>query len=226
MAVTKPSWLKSWLSRLNWDDFTWKIYIGDAIEDGLDWALEWVNWGIDQATSAYNKAWDAYYYAIDVYKDLRKVIYQETNDLWDRAFAWWSELTDWWADKRQDVWAWIDDVKDWAWDRIDDVWQFISDLNDAWESFRKSILPKLLDTTWLRNFFGRQVDNISDWWLAKRQEIDDWVDATTKPIRDELNKYLDTLSSAKQLFSDPLAWPDHFARWVLNWIESIIARIW
>lgn len=225
MAVTKPSWLKSWLSRLNWDIFTWKLYVGDAIEDSIDWALEWINWGIDQATKANSQAWYAYWYAYDVYKDLRNIIADEVDDLWDRGFNWWSELGDWWSDKRQDVLDWIDDAKDYALDRIDDVNRVLMLLEDAWESFRRDTLPGLLDTSWLQDFFGRQVDNIGEWWAAKRQEIDDIIEATTKPVRDELNKHLDTLTSAKQLFADPLAWPDHFARWVFHWLESIIARI-
>ena len=226
MAVSKPSWLRSWLNKLNWDIFTWKVYIGDAIEDAIDWALEWINWGINEATKAYNKAWDAYFYAVDVYKDLRSQIYQDTQDLWDRGFAWWSELGEWWNSKKE----WVKDRIQVARDTLEDLYNSLSrslnSLATAWDSFKRDTLPGLVDFTWWTSFWGANIPHISDWWAAKRQEIDDFVGATTKPIRDELNKYLDTLSSAKQLFSDPLAWPDHFARWVLNWIESIIARIW
>jgi hypothetical protein len=43
VRVEKPAWLTDLLASLNWDIFTLQIYVGDAVEDGLDWLIGWIN---------------------------------------------------------------------------------------------------------------------------------------------------------------------------------------
>ena len=41
--MEKPYWLEGALSHLNWDIFTWHIYVGDTIESAIDWVIDWFN---------------------------------------------------------------------------------------------------------------------------------------------------------------------------------------
>jgi len=197
MKVSKPTWLSRVLGLLNWDIFTWKVYIGDAVENAIDWALQWVNWGIDQANIAYNKAVDAWNKALEVYRDLRALVYSEVQKAINLAAT----------------------AKDWLNDRIDDAWQVINKVDTAWDNFRTQTLPKLLDTQWVIGFFGKKISSITDWWSPKKQEITDQIDTEVTPIRDELNKHSSWLDLIKDLFTDP-------EKWLLDRIESMLARFW
>ena len=197
MKVSKPTWLSRVLGLLNWDIFTWKVYIGDAVEHAIDWALQWVNWGIDQANIAYNKAVDAWNKALEVYRDLRALVYSEVQKAINLAAT----------------------AKDWLNDRIDDAWQVINKVDTAWDNFRTQTLPKLLDTQWVIGFFGKKISSITDWWSPKKQEITDQIDTEVTPIRDELNKHSSWLDLIKDLFTDP-------EKWLLDRIESMLARFW
>lgn len=204
MAVSKPGWLTRALDLLNWDIFTWKVYIGDAVERGIDWTLEWVNWGIDQATLAYNKAVDAWDKALEVYRDLRSWVNTELQ----RA----GNL--------------IDAAKSFLLERIRDIRSAINSV-DVWlDNFRRDTLPKLLDTQWVRDFFGKGISTINDWWAARRGEIDNRLDAEITPVRDEVNRRASIFGIVKNLVTDPLDWADHFVNWASGWIEAIIARLW
>ena len=226
MTVKKPSWLSQWLNLFNWDIFTWKVYAGDAIEHAIDWALQWVNWGIDQATLAYNKAVAAWYKAVELAGDLRSTIYRETGYLWNKVNQWAADLAEWWEGTSTKVRGWIDVAKSWAKERIDDAWKIINRVDVAWDNFRRDTLPKLLDTQWVISFFGKGVHSISDWWAARRGEIDTRLDAEITPVRDEVNKHSSWLDLIKWLITNPLEWKDAAAETVLKTIENILARLW
>ena len=197
MKVSKPTWLSRMLGLLNWDIFTWKVYIGDAVENAIDWALKWVNWGISQAERAYDKAVDAWYKALEVYRELQSLI----NTYIARAYDY------------------IDATKSYLRELINDVKAIANKVDTAWDNFRHDTLPKLLDTQWVRDFFGRGISNISEWWAARRGEIDSRLDAEIDPVREEVNKHSSWLDLIKDLFTDP-------EKWLLDRIESMIARFW
>ena len=226
MTVSKPSWLRSWLDKLNFDIFTWKVYIGDAIERAIDWALGWINWGISQANLAWNNAVAAWNKAVEVSKELTTLINKSISKVYDKIDTWWDDLKEWWEGKRDLIRDWIDEAEQWLLDRIDDVKRGLASLTTSWDNFRRYTLPNLIDLTWWTSFWGGKFATITDWWGIKKQEISDTIDVVVKPVRDEVNKHLDTLEKVKQLLSDPLDWKDHFARWVMNTLESILARLW
>jgi hypothetical protein len=219
MAITKPSWLRQLLGRLNWDIFTWKVYVGDAIEQGIDWALGWINWGIDQAGRAFNKAVAAFDYAVDLGRNTLAVIYREVDRIQSSISTWWSDLSEWWGAKLQDIKDRIQAARDWLQDRIDEAQQTVNKMLTAWDGFRTGILPGLLNTTWIRDFFGRGVSTIADWWAPRHREISEEIDAEVTPVRDEVNKHTTWLDLVKELFTDP-------EKWLLDMIERTLARFW
>lgn len=219
MAISKPSWLRVLLNKLNWDIFTWKVYIGDAIERGIDWALGWVNWGVDLAQAAYNKALEARDKALEVYRELLTIVNKSINEVFDKVSTWWSELGEWWSAKRQDIKDWIDDAKRITLSQIDAVRITLRQIDTAWDNFRTVTLPKLLDTGWITSFFGARVSSITDWWRPEKQKITDEIETEVQPVRDEVNKHTSWLDLIKELFTDP-------EKWLMNMIERMLARFW
>ena len=197
VAVSKPSWLTRALDLLNWDIFTWKVYIGDAVEWAIDWTLVYLNNALDWAKVAYDwgvAAWDK---AVEVGKDAWDDLQAEATKLGDKIIA----------------------AKDWAKERIDDANELIDKVDTAWDNFKRDTLPKLLDTQWVRDFFGRGVASISDWWAARRKEVGDLIDTEVTPVREEVNKHTSWLDLIKELFTDP-------EKWLLDMLERMLARFW
>lgn len=219
MAISKPSWLRQALDRLNWDIFTWKIYVGDAIERAIDWALGWLNWGVELAQGAYNQAINAWDKAVEVFWDLRSLLFTEVTKVTNKISTWWSDLGDWWAAKSRDVRDWIDAAKTTLGERIDDARDLINRVDTAWGNFRRDTLPNLLDTHWIRSFFGARVSSISDWWAPKKQEIDEQIETEVAPVRDEVNRHSSWLDLVKELFTDP-------EKFLLDLLERMLARFW
>jgi len=217
MAVTKPGWLRNWLSKLNWDIFTWKVYIGDAIEDAIDWALDWINWGIDRATLAYNKAVEAWDKAVESARELRTKIDTGVQGVKDKIDTWWDDLGEWWSARKDEITEKIDQAKADARGLFDQATREASKFFTGWLEFNKYILPKLLDPSWITSFFGKGIASISDWWAPKDKEITDQIDAEVTPVRDEVNKHTTWLDLIKELFTDP-------EKWLLNMIERMLAR--
>lgn len=197
MAVSKPSWLSRALDLLNWDIFTWKVYIGDAIERAIDWALGWVNWGIDQAKLAYNKAVDAWNKAVDFARILTATIYREAGYLWNRVNQWASDLAEWWEGKKTTVLGWIDATKSWAKERIDDARAIINRLDIAWDNFRRDTLPR----------------------LASKLDVRDLIVAAFAPWASLFNMLETFKTDIAKFFGDP-------EKWLLDRIESMLARFW
>lgn len=203
MAIYKPSWLRNLLDKLNWDIFTWKVYVGDAIERGIDWALAWIDWGIEQAAAAYSYADSAFREAVDTFRILSARLNTEVSRIYDKISTWWGDLGEWWSTKV----TWIRDLVAAAEDfwaaRIRDVTRTLQGLDAAWDNFRRYTLPSLLDTSWIRAFFGRGIASISEWWASRRQEINERIDTEVTPVRDEVNKHTSWLDLVKELFTDP-----------------------
>lgn len=204
MAVSKPGWLRSWLSKLNWDIFTWRIYVGDAIEDAIDWSLGWVNWGIDQATLAYNKAVAAASRANEVWRELTAVINRGLTDLGDKIDTWWDELGDWFETKRPTIEKWISVFTTPLSTLIDMAQGTIDKVSIAWDTFRTQTLPKLLDTQWITDFFGKGVQTIGDWWTPRKKEIDEQIDTEVGPVRKDVNKQASWWETITGLITNPL----------------------
>lgn len=51
--LQKPEWLRLWLQNLNWDVFSFHIYVGDAVEEAIDWVLGWLNAFLEWADLMY-----------------------------------------------------------------------------------------------------------------------------------------------------------------------------
>lgn len=219
MALTKPSWLRRALDLLNWDIFTWKVYIGDAVENGIDWALEWINWGIDKAAEALNWARDAWDKATGLWNDLVTRINQALEPVRNWIDTWKSRLAEWWSGVSTQVLAWIEAAKDWANDRIEDARRLIDRIDIAWENFRRDTLPRLLDPAWVRSFFGAGIASIADWWATKAPWVRDTVETTVAPVRDEVNKHTTWLDLVKDFFSDP-------QQFIYDLLMKIFERFW
>jgi hypothetical protein len=218
MALAKPSWLRILLDRLNWDIFTWKVYIGDAVERGIDWALDWINWAIDIGNKAAAKAtsvWDSF---VSLLHNVQATFNQEFARVWARVTTWASDLANWWSARAQDVRDWISAARDFALDRIADL-RRILDSVDTWaDTFRRTVLPKLLDTSWLRQAFGASFSSIMDWWRARLPQVDERVETGVKPVRDEVNKHTTWLDLLKKLLTSP-------EEWLLDLFESMLKRL-
>ncbi|GAI79073.1 unnamed protein product, partial [marine sediment metagenome] len=137
MAISKPSWLRTWLDRLNWDIFTWKVYVGDAVERALDWALDWINWAIARGEAAWSRAGVAIDKAIELAKDLGKTIDREIDKILARITTWGDNLGNWWETKKEWIRDRIDLAREKLEDLIDDVERGFASLDAAWDSFRR-----------------------------------------------------------------------------------------
>lgn len=217
MAISKPSWLRSWLNRLNWDIFTWRVYVGDAVEDAIDWALDWINWAIARADAAWSRAGVAIDKAIELFKDLGKTIDREIDKVLARITTWWYELGQWWETRKPIIQGWIDAALGFLSDRIDDVKKSLQRLDVAWDSFRRDTLPGLLDFTWFKSWWGRTWTNFAEWEGWFWNKTTDRIETEVKPVRDEVNKHTTWLDMVKELFTDP-------EKWLLEIIERMLAR--
>lgn len=217
MAIYKPSWLRNLLDRLNWDVFTWKIYVGDAIESGIDWALGWINYAIDWAVTAYNwgkAAWDK---AVEVGNELVRTINTEISRVRNKIDTWWGDLGEWFEGKKPTIEGWIAVALTPLRLLLSGVETVANAVSIAWDDFKTDTLPKLLDPSWITSFFGAGIASISDWWAARHQEITDRIDTEVTPVRDEVNRHTSWLDLVKDLFTDP-------EKWLLDMIERMITR--
>lgn len=217
MAIRKPPWLRSWFDRLNWNIFTWRIYVGDAVERALDWAEDWINWAIARAEAAWSRAGVALYKAIDLAKELGRTIDREIDKVLARISTWWYDLGDWWETKKR----WVRDLllasSDFLEGLIDDVERGFASLDAAWDSFRRDTLPGLLSTTWFTTWWGRKWTDFTDWEGWFWNKTTDRIETEVKPVRDEVNKHTTWFDMVKELFEEP-------EEWLLKMIERMLAR--
>ncbi|MBA7593036.1 hypothetical protein ES708_35246 [subsurface metagenome] len=144
MAISKPSWLRRALDKLNWDILNWKVYVGDTIEEGIDWTVGKINDALTWANNAWVRAGVAWDKAVEVGKDAWSDLCKEATKIWNNIDTWWDDLGDWWEAKKTDIGDWIDERKEWLLDRIDDVREDLEKLGDTWDNFWQDTWPQLL----------------------------------------------------------------------------------
>lgn len=219
MAIRKPSWLRSWLNKLNWDIFSWKVYVGDAIEDGIDWAIDWINWGIGQAVIAYGKALEAWDKAVEIGKELGKTINREIDKVLARIATWWGDLDNWWSAKREWVKDRIAQARDTLEDRIDDVRGQLSSLLVAWDNFWENTWPQLLKDfgalgVKVGNFFTLTLPT-----LASKLDVGKAFDDFRLEWKDFFNFWGSLGREVMEFFTDPL-------QWVYDKLDEWFERFW
>jgi len=217
MAVTKPSWLRRALALLNWDIFTWKVYVGDWIEYGIDWTLVYVNNALDWAKVAYDwgvAAWDR---AVELARDLTAIIYRETGYLWNKISTWWSDLGDWWAAKV----TWVRDLlaaaSNTLRDLIDSVKRGVASLSAAWDNF-KGMIPSIDEIlSWFRAWRDKVIATMVGWGVLAGTEIRDLLASKVKDLEPFWKGWQEIKDKVFELFSDP-------EKWLLDMIERMLAR--
>jgi len=219
MALQKPSWLETVLSWLNWDILAWKVYVGDAIENAIDWVISWINLALDWAVEALNNIaawWDR---LLDWWSSWWSVISSWFTEIWNSIAAWWDQLGDWWDTRVTIVQGWIGAAGDVLRDMVQNVRSYVDGLWAQWDNFRLSVLPRLLDFSWVTSFFGGAFGTISDWWSPKQQGIRDELEAEVKPVRDEVNKHTSIFTLFNLFFTDPV-------KFLYVIIDDLIERFW
>jgi hypothetical protein len=219
MAISKPSWLRTWLEKLNWDILTWKVYVGDAIESGIDWAIGWINWGIYQAEQASNKAVAAWDKAVEVGRNAWNDLMKEVAPIWAQIDIWWSDLGEWWEGKKQDIREWIDAAEEVVGEWWDSLKQDFDKLHLAWDNFWTTTWPQLLkdfNTLLVNvgNFFTQTLPK-----LAAQLDITKALDNFRLEWKDLFNFWGDRGKEVSAFFADP-------GEWLLDKIEKMLERFW
>lgn len=167
MSIEKPEWLRSWLSNLNWDILTWQVYVGDAVENGIDWLLQWVDQAITWGHELYAAVVDLIEELKEIFDAIFKLIFEEAQKLWDSITSWWYDLGEWWATKVTEVKGWIDVATDWLSERVDWIESQLDKLSIAWDNFWEVTLPQLashLDITKALNAFRLEWVGLFNFW--------------------------------------------------------------
>lgn len=201
--LTKPSWLRSWLDRLNWDIFTWQVYVGDAVEGAIDWVIDGLNNALDWGTAAYNWAQAAWDRISQVSQELISRILTETSRIWDWVSTLPSYLGDWWAARLTEVKEWVQTLTGTVNDAISSVNKVVNNLSTQWQLFVTSTLPSLVDISFWRSFWGGSLGSIGQWWEPQRRQLLDEVDISLEPTREEVRTHAGWLDMIKKLFTDP-----------------------
>jgi len=197
IRVTKPTWLRSWLSKLNWTIFTFEVFVGDAIESSIDWAIGKINDALEWAINGYNWAIAAWNRVIEIYNTLIATIAREIQPLLNITNTWWSRLSEWWITKSQLVLGWIDLARDYANDLFYQVAHTINNITAWLDNFKSLILPL----------------------LAYKRDVADTVETNIKPVRDEVNKHTTWLDMIVDLFTNP-------EQFFWDMLERMFKRFW
>lgn len=217
MALYKPSWLRDFLNRFNFDIFTWHVYIGDVVETAVDWTIEGINNALDWGVSAYNLARSI----IDTFKDRVTAaisgVINSVNYALNWIYSWPSRIASWWDGAKGDFKDWVRTLLYDVNSAISSVGRTANSLSTKWQDFVTSTLPGLLDWSWVRSFFGAGIASISDWWRPQRDQLRDERQAELQPVIERVNEHDSWLDSVRELFSDP-------EKWLLDRIESMLAR--
>lgn len=219
MTISKPSWLSSLLDRLNWDILTWKVYVGDAVESCIDWALGWINWAIYKGEQAWNKAVAAWDKAVELYWNIRHWAEGELQKLLDKWDTFWSEVEEWWEPKKQWILEKIDTVLaplKWL---IDQAKIEINKLQVKWDNFWTSSWPQLLRDfnallVKVGNFFTVTLPG-----LAEKLDITKAFNDFRLEWKDLFNFWSGFKDTIVAFFEDP-------EEWLLKRIENMLARFW
>lgn len=197
MAIIKPTWLKTWLDRLHWDIFTWHIEVGAAIEDAIDWVIDWLNWLVETVYSLGDQIrdyWDSLY---DFVVELSEKVNREINRLLNEIDAWWDDLAEWWQVKRAEVSSWIGIATRPLYDWVNELQISINEFNIRWDNFWTTTYPQLIDTTKL--------------------------DLSLRGLRQELEPFWEGWQDLKGKVAEFFADPEE---WLYKAVDRIIERFW
>ena len=176
MAIEKPESLRSFLASgwLNFEFLGKKFYIGDAIEDAIDWVLGIINTIVEWA--ALIGAW---------WEDFR----QEVVDFFALVSTWFAEvwqwilnfadtlgdwIANWWDTKVTWIRDLVDAAEDWLMELIDDVRAGLDQLGAWWDNFTTEILPGLaekLDITKAFDNFRLEWKDLFNFWGSLGREV-------------------------------------------------------
>ena len=217
MAVTKPSWLKSFLNKLNWDIFTWKVYVGDAIESAIDWVIDGLNWVTERVTEALNRiaTWwtdlgDWWLTRVDIIKGLIKTVLETLT-------TWGTVLRDWWDTRVNLIKGWIGVAADFLKSLIDNVSKGLNKLTVLWDNFWTSTWPqftKNFNDIWVKvgNFFTVTLPTLASNLNVVKAFNDFRLEWSTL-----LNFWGEYWKGVIEFFINPLDWLlDRFTDWFLG----------
>ena len=121
-------------------------------------------------------------------------------------------LLNWWGGWWDTVVAVIDGF--W-WGKVSEILSWIYAMQDTIEAE----LDKFLSFDWFSSWWGNTTTSFSDWWTATRTDVLNAIEVTVAPVRDQVNANWNTL----HLLTDP---GDVALRWLLDRIETALARLW
>jgi len=219
MTIRKASQLHDWLLGLNFRIFTWQLDIGFWIETAVDWTVSWINEAWSRAELAYNLALRAWDHTGDLLAIANKSINRLREDLLGRFSTLGSYLVDWWIARGDEVRSWINVSAETFRFLINDLTVSLQRLSNAWESFRVSTLPNLVNLSWFRSWWGMESSTFSGWWIAARSGIREERAAEIQPIADQVRNNQGIISLAREFFSDP---EDQ----VVKILERALERLW
>lgn len=143
--IDKPSWLRSAFSHLNWDIFTWHIYVGDFLESGVDWVVDRVNDFLGFLEVCWNFIQVIWGRVIEFVGSVATGF----NILIQQIWNWLGSVPGRIADAVSAVKSWalgaIDTVKGWVNQGIAWVQQQVNRLSAWWSEFKSSVLPGILE---------------------------------------------------------------------------------
>ncbi len=197
MQFDIPGWLRDWLNGLNWDILGWEVYVGAAILSGIDWLLSFINLSYDWAQTAFNWAQSAYQNANDLFNAANTIIQFWVVDFTNKLDLLRSQIGAGFGFTVSDILAWIGTAVD----------QAIAGLGN--------ILSLDVFLLW----WGHVGTTFTDWWDSARASVLEAVEATVKPIRDQVNQS----AGAIELLTSP---GDAALRWLWDRITTAIVRLW
>lgn len=206
MAISKPSWLRSFLDKLNWDILTWKVYVGDAVESAIDWAIDKINIAIDWGEDAWNKAVIAWDKAVDVFWDLTATINREANRLWDNIEVWWDDLGEWWEPKITWIKGLVGIAEDALFSLIKGVEIGLNWLDVQWDNFWENTWPQM------KIDFNTLLVNVGNFFtgilpgLASHQEVEEAIEDERSTWKDIVDFVTNFRKEIVAFFTDPIDW--------------------
>ena len=169
MAIEKPESLRSFLASgwLNFEFLGKKFYIGDAIEDAIDWVLGIINTLIEWA-ALIGAWWEDFRQEV---VDFFALVSTWFNEVWQWILNFADTLGDWIANWWETKVAWIKDLidaaEDWLEELIDDIRSGLDQLGVWWENFTTVILPGLAEKLDITKAFD-------DFMLTWRDLFEGW----------------------------------------------------
>ena len=214
MAIYKPSWLRDALNLLNWDIFTWHVYVGDAIENGIDWVIEGINWVIYQGEQAWNRAVAAWDKAVEVGINAWNNLQFEASKLWAKIDTWLSDLETWWGGKTTLIQGWINAAQSFLLGLYNNLGLQLNALSVALSNFWTTTWPQLLSNfnAWVvkvGNFFTVTLPG-----LAEKLDITKAFNDFRLEWKDLFNFWGSTGKTVTTFFLNPLDWvKDRIETW-------------